>query len=155
MERSSNSTSKSLPEFSSEIGFFTEDLSYRLLHKRALRDWLNSVAKKEQQRIGELSVILCSDEHLLQMNRDHLEHDYYTDIITFDYSDELIAGDLFISLDRVRDNAKQRNLKLVDELHRVMVHGVLHLLGYKDKTPEEQREMRQKEDYYLTLRRFV
>lgn len=144
-----------MPEVSPEIDFFTEDLSYRLLHKRALRKWLQDVAAKEKQSIATLSIVLCSDEFLLQMNREHLEHDYYTDIITFDYSGDHISGDLFISLDRVRDNAKQRGLRLVDELHRVMVHGVLHLLGYKDKTPQEQQEMRQKEDYYLTLRRFV
>ena len=99
--------------------------------------------------------MFCSDEHLLEMNRSYLEHDYYTDIITFDYVEEnVVSGDLFISIDRVRDNAKTLGQSVREELHRVMVHGLLHLLGYHDKSKEEQVEMRSKEDYYLTLRNF-
>lgn len=89
------------------------------------------------------------------MNKEHLQHDYETDIITFDYSSEnLVSGDLFISLDRVIDNAKTHQVKRQDELHRVMIHGVLHLAGYKDKNPEDQAEMRSQEDYCLSLRTF-
>jgi len=117
--------------------------------------WFKQVAEVEQKELGDINVIFCSDEHLLEMNREHLDHDYYTDIITFDYSqDETVSGDLFISVDRVAENASDLSLTFVDELNRVCVHGLLHLCGYKDKTEADEQLMRSKEDQMLELRKF-
>ena len=104
----------------------------------------------------ELNIILCSDEYLYKMNVQYLQHKTYTDIITFDQgtTQKVINGELYISLDRVRDNAKTLNISLKDELHRVMVHGLLHLCGYGDKNPAAKKKMTSKEDYYLGKRRF-
>ena len=114
--------------------------------------WLSEVATKENKELGELNIIFCSDDYLLQMNRDHLDHDYYTDIITFDYVDgTLLAGDLFISIDRVKDNAASFKVEMQQELLRVVVHGFLHLAGYGDKTEQEEKEMRLKENTYLEI----
>lgn len=138
------------------IKFFNEDISYQLRQRGEIRTWLNSIAKKEKYSILELNYIFCSDEYLLQMNKDFLDHDYYTDIITFDNSEVKgkIEGDIFISIDRVKDNAQQQKSSIKDELHRVLVHGLLHLTGYKDKTSKEQEMMRKKEDASLSLRKF-
>jgi len=105
--------------------------------------------------IGFLNFIFCSDNYLLKINVEHLNHDTYTDIITFDYSKEdRISGDIFISIDRVEENAKSHKTSFENELHRVIIHGVLHLLGYGDKEPGQKAEMRQKEDFCLSLRDF-
>ena len=113
--------------------------------------WLDDAVCEEGKLTGEITVIFCSDEYLLEMNRQYLNHDYYTDIITFDYGDEsTVSGDLFISVDRVYDNAQGLGLNRGTELKRVCVHGVLHLCGYGDKNDLESRLMRQKEDYYLS-----
>lgn len=138
------------------IKFFNEDISYQLRQRSEIRTWLNSIAKKEKYSILELNYIFCSDEYLLQMNKDFLDHDYYTDIITFDNSEVKgkIEGDIFISIDRVKDNAQLQKSTIKDELHRVLVHGLLHLTGYKDKTSKEQEMMRKKEDASLSLRKF-
>jgi probable rRNA maturation factor len=115
--------------------------------------WFTKVVSLEQKQLGDVSLVFCSDEYLLEMNRAHLDHDYYTDIITFDYSeDAIVSGDLFISVDRVRDNAGLFKVNFVDELHRVCVHGMLHLCGYGDKSEDEERLMRNKEDEMLLLR---
>lgn len=112
--------------------------------------WLQQVISDEGKECGDINLIFCSDEALLEMNKQYLEHDYYTDIITFDYSDdEEISGDLFISIDRVVDNSKMFGYEYLSELKRVCVHGVLHLCGYKDKSEEDEKVMRAKEDYYL------
>lgn len=117
--------------------------------------WFSDVAVLESRELGDLSLIFCSDEYLLEMNREHLDHDYYTDIITFDYSVEtVVSGDLFISVDRVRDNANEMSLSFQDELHRVCVHGLLHLCGYKDKSESDEQIMRSKEDEMLERRTF-
>jgi len=111
------------------------------------------VILKEGKRVGELNVILCSDEYLYKLNVEYLSHDTLTDIITFDYSESnIISGDLFISINRIRENAKAYSIKIIEELHRVMVHGVLHLCGYGDKTKEERKTMRVKENFYLAQR---
>lgn len=138
------------------IYFFNEDTTYQLRQRTELRTWLKAIAKKEAYSILELNYIFCSDEYLLQMNKDFLDHDYYTDIITFDNSEVKgkIEGDIFISIDRVRDNAQLQNTSLKEELHRVLVHGLLHLTGYKDKTNKEKETMRKKEDASLSLRKF-
>lgn len=117
--------------------------------------WFSQVCALEEKTLGEISVIFCSDEYLLEMNQTHLNHDYYTDIITFDYSiEDEVSGDLFISIDRVADNAQEFSSAFTDELNRVCVHGLLHLCGYKDKSPEDEALMRSKEDDMLALRVF-
>ena len=115
--------------------------------------WFNTVCESESRVAQEINVIFCSDEELLRINQEALNHDYYTDIITFDYCIEnQVFGDLFISVDRVKDNATTLDVAFIDELHRVMVHGLLHLCGYADDTPELKAQMRHKEDFYLSLR---
>jgi probable rRNA maturation factor len=133
------------------IRFFNEDTAYKLAQRQHIRQWLTAQAKQEGMKIGELNYIFCSDEYLLQMNRDHLNHDYYTDIITFDNSDTegKISGDIFVSVERVADNATQLGLEPAQEMSRVLAHGLLHLCGYGDKTTDEQQIMRQKEDTWL------
>lgn len=133
------------------IRFFNEDTAYKLAQKQRLRAWLTAQARQEGIRIRELNYIFCSDEYLLQINRDHLDHDYYTDIITFDNSETegVIEGDIFISIDRVDDNWRTLQTDFLSELRRVLAHGLLHLCGYGDKTPDEQQVMRTKEDAWL------
>lgn len=138
------------------IHFFQEDIIYQLRQRTEIRSWLKSIAKKEKYSILELNYIFCSDEYLLQINKNFLDHDYYTDIITFDNSEVKgkIEGDIFVSIDRVRDNAHQHKTSLKQELHRVLTHGLLHLTGYKDKTSEENKMMRKKENTALASRKF-
>ena len=107
-------------------------------------------------RLGDISIIFCSDPYILDINQRYLQHDYFTDIITFDYCEgKVLSGDLFISIDTVRENAAEYGASFEEELNRVMVHGLLHLIGYDDHTPEEQKEMRSKEDYYLSIRKIL
>lgn len=133
------------------IHFFTEDLSYTLKKKTMLKAWIKSVIEEEGYALKELNFILCSDEYLLRINQQYLNHDTYTDVITFDNSEELkmIVGDIFISLERIQENAREFKHTVADELCRVMVHGTLHLLGYKDKGKAAKNLMTEKEDYYL------
>lgn len=137
-----------------KINFFNEDTTYSLKGKRALKNWIENIIIAEGYKLEELNFIFCSDEFLLRINQDFLQHDYYTDVITFDNSEEpkTIMSDIFISIDRVKDNAKQNNATTYDELCRIMIHGTLHLLGYKDKTPKEKLLMTQKEDACLDIR---
>jgi len=117
--------------------------------------WYSDVVKKYSLELGDVSVVFCSDEHLLEMNRQYLDHDYYTDIITFDYTEDgVVSGDLFISVDRVKDNASDLKIEFTDELHRVCVHGLLHLCGLKDKSEEDESKMRKAEDSALISRVF-
>lgn len=133
------------------IRFHTEDVKYSWKHKRKLSSWIKDSAHHENRPIGEINVILCSDEYLLGMNQQFLEHDYYTDIITFDYTeDKTISGDLYISFDRVSENALKNQVSTNYELYRVVIHGIMHLCGYKDKTKSDSVLMRKKEDFYLT-----
>jgi len=118
----------------------------------SVRPWILFVAKSEGFLVGELGFVFCDDEYLRTINVQFLEHDTYTDIITFDYSsEELIAGEIYISIDRVIENAKLYQQDINLEIHRIIIHGVLHLLGYRDKSPEEKAQMNSKEDYYLSL----
>lgn len=136
-----------------EIHFFEEDISFQLSKKDRIIGWLSSISQSENHQIDEINYIFCSDEYLLQINQQYLNHDYYTDIITFDNSDSqnTLYADIFISIDRVRDNADQLDIPFKKELHRVLVHGLLHLLGYTDKTNDDKILMRQKEDTCLSL----
>ncbi len=132
--------------------FFEEISPLAELNPDFYESWLDQVASLEKKKLGDISLIFTSDEHLLTVNQQYLDHDYYTDIITFDYSeDDFVSGDLFISIDRVRENAEQNNVSFVNELNRVVVHGVLHLCGYKDKSESEEQLMRSKEDQMLEL----
>lgn len=116
--------------------------------------WLSEVVTIEAKKLGDVTLVFCSDDYLLKVNQEYLDHDYYTDIITFDYSeDDFVSGDLFISIDRVKENAETNNVSFINELNRVVVHGVLHLCGYKDKSESEERTMREKENEMLDLLR--
>lgn len=138
----------------SAIRFFSEDVEFRLKSFKKTILWLRESIELEGKIPGEISFIFCSDEYLLKMNIDYLNHKTYTDIITFDTSEErnLICGDIFISIERVRENALKFNKEFDNELHRVIIHGVLHLIGYSDKTTNKKNIMRRKEDAYLSLR---
>lgn len=139
----------------SGINFFSEDIDFDLENETEICDWIINCVKKENKKEGELSFIFSSDDYLLKINKEYLDHDFYTDIITFDYRDEdTISGDIFISIDRVKENAQSLSIPFIDELHRVLIHGVLHIIGYKDKSSEEESIMRAKEDFYLSLRTF-
>jgi len=127
-----------------------EDMEILDLDPEFFVSWLSDVCEKEGCKLGELCVVYCSDEYILKANNEFLNHDYYTDIITFDYREgDVIHGDLLISIDRVKDNALELDIDWRKELNRVMVHGVLHIIGYKDKSEEEAKLMREKEDFYL------
>ena len=132
------------------IQFCTEDITFSLKEKLKHKAWLNEVAKQEGKKILELSYVFCSDEYLLQINQEYLNHDTLTDIVTFDNSEDpkKIEGDIFISIDRIKENGEKLGT-LETELERVMVHGLLHLLGYKDKKKEDKALMTEKEDFYI------
>jgi len=132
------------------IHFCTEDITFSLKEKLKHKAWLNEVAKQEGKRILELTYVFCSDDYLLQINQEYLNHDTLTDIVTFDNSEDpkRIEGDVFISIDRVKENGDALGTKET-ELKRVMVHGLLHLLGYKDKKKEDKAIMTEKEDFYI------
>lgn len=134
-----------------KINFFTEDITYTLKNKTIIKKWIENTIVEEGYLLEELNFILCSDEYLLRINQDFLQHDDYTDVITFDNSEALktIVGDIFISIDRIKENASNFKSTTVNELCRVIIHGTLHLLGYKDKTKAAKTEMTAKEDYYL------
>jgi probable rRNA maturation factor len=135
-----------------QFTFHSEETSYTVKNRLKIKSWLRSVIAQEKKQCGDISIIHCSDEYLLRMNQTHLAHDYYTDIITFDYSNnEIVSGDLFISIERVTENALKNNVSVELENLRVMVHGILHLLGYQDKTVDKKRKMTALEDHYLSL----
>lgn len=134
------------------ITFQNEGINFTLKNKQAIRNWIAQVAQNEGCKTGAINYIFCSDEHLLSVNKQYLNHDYYTDIITFDYTeDKRLAGDIFISVDRVADNAQTYKTTFERELYRVLIHGVLHLAGYKDKSKADEKLMRKKEDEALSL----
>ncbi len=136
------------------IYFFNEEVKFLLKNKKVLRSWLTKVIDNEDNRIGNINIILCSDEFLYHLNQQYLHHNTLTDIITFDLSEETdwVEGDIYISLDRAKENAKKFHQTLNSELSRLMVHGLLHLMGYTDKTRVQKQMMTEKEDFYLSLR---
>lgn len=139
------------------IAFFSEDTDYTLKEKAKIREWINLAIQGEGfKRISDLNFIFCSDEYLLEINKQYLNHDTYTDIVTFDSSEEeeVIAGDVFISIDRIRDNSSKFKVSERDELHRVIIHGVMHLCGYHDKNKADKELMTAKENEYLSKREF-
>ena len=134
------------------ISFSQDDIQLVLREKQRIRQWITRVVQDADKRVGEIAYVFCSDETLLRYNRQFLNHDTYTDIITFDYvSGDVVSGDIIISVDRVRENAAQLGNPFVQELRRVLIHGVLHLLGQGDKSEKESREMRAKEEAALAL----
>ncbi len=129
--------------FHSECDFETESMSH-------LDSWIKEAIANEKKKLGEINYIFCDDEYLLEKNQTYLNHDTYTDIITFDYSKEnSVSGDIFISIERLKENARKFAVPFDTELRRVMIHGVLHLIGYKDKSDKEKKLMREKEEFYL------
>lgn len=136
------------------VTYFTEDTTFQFKQRRINNRWLKMVAESEIRKLGDISIIFCSDNYILDVNIKYLQHDYFTDIITFDYcEDNILSGDLFISVDSVRENAVEYGAEFDEELNRVIVHGILHLIGYDDLTDEDRRGMRSKENYYLQCRR--
>ena len=135
------------------VVYHNEDIKFPFKGKRLNNRWLSAVASSEGKRLCDLSIVFCSDSYLLDINKRFLQHDYYTDIITFDYCEgERVSGDLLISVDSVRANSLLYDSVFADELDRVMVHGLLHLLGYDDHTPDDIASMRSKEDHYVALK---
>ena len=135
------------------IRYFCEDIKFTYKNKLASKRWLKMDAGSEIRKIGDINIIFCSDNYILDVNMKYLQHDYFTDIITFDYCEgKVLSGDLFISVDSVRENSIEFGTDFEEELHRVIVHGVLHLIGYDDHTEEDKKLMRQKENYYLQMR---
>ena len=135
------------------ISYYFEDTDFLFKGKTRNNKWLKLVAESEIRRIGNISIIFCSDNYILDINQKFLQHDYFTDIITFDYCEgNTLSGDLFISIDSVRENAIEYGCDFDTELNRVIVHGLLHLIGYDDHTDDDIRTMRAKENYYLSLR---
>jgi probable rRNA maturation factor len=139
------------------IQFFEEGITYKLKDKTKVRQWIKDAIAAEGFKLSELNYIFCSDDYLLQINQQYLDHDTYTDIVTFDNSEEdgVIVSDVFISIPRIKENAEKFNVSETDELHRVIIHGALHLLGYKDKSAADKKKMTEKEDLYLTKRQFI
>ena len=132
------------------------DTKFVFKYKSLNNRWLRMVAESEIRRIGDITIIFCSDNYILDINRKYLGHDYFTDIITFDYcSGNVLSGDLFISVDSVKENSVEYGTEFEDELNRVIVHGILHLIGYDDHTDEDVKVMREKENYYLDLRKHI
>jgi len=133
------------------ILFFSET-KFQLSQKRPLKNWLGKVIKQENMQIGDINIVFYNDEQLLKLNKQYLHHDTFTDIITFDYSEKnMLHGDIFISIERVKENAQRFNYAFEEELRRVMAHGILHLCGYKDKKNEDKQLMTQKEESALLL----
>ena len=135
------------------VNYYTQDCCFRFKGRRATTDWIRRTAQREGKTLGAISVVFCSDAALLEINRRYQQHDYMTDIITFDYSEgTTISGDLMISIDTVRSNAEIFHVSFEEEIMRVIIHGILHLCGYGDKTPAEEQRMRALENRYLAIR---
>lgn len=136
------------------ISYQTINVKMPAIRRRDTSAWVRAVAASYGKRVGDIAYIFCDDEKILEVNRQYLQHDYYTDIITFDYTeDDRISGDLFISLDTVRSNAEQQGADYDTELHRVIIHGILHLVGINDKAPGEREVMEAAEDKALAMRK--
>ncbi|MCK5169097.1 MAG: rRNA maturation RNase YbeY [Bacteroidales bacterium] len=132
------------------IKFFTEDTKFNLKNKNRIKNWVNSTITSVNKKTGNINFIFTSDKHLLKINKEYLSHKYYTDIITFNYCEnEIVSGDIFISIETIKYNSSRFNVAIIEELHRVIIHGVLHLLGFDDQSDEEKDVMREKENYYL------
>lgn len=133
-----------------QICFISNNIPFVLKQKKKVRKWIEETAKNENKKIGEITFLFCNDEYILEINKKYLKHDYLTDIITFDYcEDDILSGDIVISVERVKENSKIFKVAQKEEMLRVIIHGILHLCAYKDTTKKEKLQMRQKENYYL------
>lgn len=142
--------------FERMISYYFQDTDFTFRDRRKTNEWLKLAAESEIRRIGDISIIFCSDNYVLDINQKYLQHDYFTDIITFDYCEgDRLSGDLFISVDSVRENSVEFGTEFKDELNRVIIHGLLHLIGYDDHTDGDVKMMRSKENYYLSLRELL
>ena len=138
------------------ISYYFQDTDFKFRDRRRTNEWLKLAAESEIRRIGYISIIFCSDNYVLDINQKYLQHDYFTDIITFDYCEgDRLSGDLFISVDSVRENSVEFGTEFKDELNRVIIHGLLHLVGYDDHAEKDIKLMRSKENYYLSLRELL
>lgn len=134
------------------ISFHNEGVGTKTPSKRLLKAWIKEFVSNHGKKVGELAFVFCSDEKILEVNQNFLQHDYYTDIITFDYCEgEIVSGDIFISVERVKENATSHNAEYNTELIRVLAHGVLHLIGFQDKSPKKKKEMTENEDLCISL----
>ena len=134
------------------INFYEEDIKSHLRNRRVIKQWIKDIISSYNYSTGNISYIFCSDDYLLNINRQYLSHDYYTDVITFDYDENnIVSGDIFISVDTVKSNSEQYSVSYNCELYRVIIHGVLHLCGLKDKTPEDAKIMREAEEKSLQI----
>lgn len=134
------------------INYQSQDIKFVLKEKRKVSKWINDVIKSHQKKLGNVSYIFCSNQYILELNQQYLNHNYFTDIITFDYcQDNIVEGDIFISIDTVLDNSHRFKTNFNDELLRVIIHGVLHLVGFSDKTAKQQKQMRVLEDEALSI----
>lgn len=134
------------------INYQSEDIKFPTLKRRKVSKWIKTIAASYNKEVGHISYIFCSDKRILEINKEYLQHDYYTDIITFDYSEgNTISGDMFISIDTVKSNSEQYGTDFTEELHRVIIHGILHLCGINDKTDAEQNEMTLNENKALEI----
>lgn len=131
------------------IDFYNEEIDFEITDQEKIADWILRTATDEGKQFKHCSFIFCSDEYLHNINVAYLQHDDYTDVITFPYSEDPIEGDIYISVERLRENAQTLGIAFEDELHRVIIHGTLHLCGYTDKTPEDKLQMTEKENFYL------
>lgn len=134
------------------INYQSQDIKFVLKEKRKVSKWINDVIKSHQKKLGNVSYIFCSNQYILELNQQYLNHNYFTDIITFDYCfDNIVEGDIFISIDTVLDNSHRFKTNFYDELLRVIIHGILHLVGFSDKTAKQQKQMRVLEDEALSI----
>ena len=134
------------------ISYHTEDIDKPKICTRRTSAWIKSVSAAHGKTIGEIAYIFCSDPYILQVNQQYLQHDYYTDIITFDYCEgDKLSGDIFVSLDTVKSNSEEFNTGFIEELERIIIHGILHLCGFKDKNPKDKAEMTRQEDAALAM----
>lgn len=134
------------------ISFHSEGVNTKTPSKRLLKAWIKELVSNHGKKVGELAFVFCSDEKILEVNQNFLQHDYYTDIITFDYCEgEIVSGDIFISVERVAENATSHNIEYNTEIIRVLAHGVLHLIGFQDKSPKKKKEMTENEDLCISL----
>ncbi|MGY6561436.1 MAG: rRNA maturation RNase YbeY [Luteibaculaceae bacterium] len=137
------------------ISFQNSGILFQVQHKQAIKNWIKQIATLHQKKVGDIALVFCSAEVLLDMNQEYLNHDTHTDIITFNYNvKNVISGDIFISVPMTQENAKKFHVEHKDELHRVIAHGILHLCGFNDKTPTEKSTMQKQEDICLNLRQF-
>ena len=135
-----------------DIQFFNADIEFEISQPSEIKTWLKNLLHSESKNAASIEYVLCSDEYLLDINKRYLQHDYYTDIISFPIENDPIEASIYISIERVKENATKLGIEFLDEFHRVLAHGLLHLCGYMDKTETEEKMMREKENQYLDIR---